>query len=39
MRHGSHLRELASTIPLLDKGIAMPARFAPWRLRCSRLWA
>jgi hypothetical protein len=39
MRHGSHLRELAPTIPLLDKGIAMTARLAPGRGRCGRLWA
>jgi hypothetical protein len=39
MRHGSHLRELAPTIPLLDKGIAMTARLAPRRVRSSRLWA
>jgi hypothetical protein len=39
MSHGSHLRDLAPTIPLLDKGIAMTARLAPRRRRCSRLRA
>jgi hypothetical protein len=29
MRHGSGLRELAPTIPLLDKGIATAVRLAP----------
>jgi hypothetical protein len=39
MRHGSHLRDLALAIPLLDKGIAMPAWLAPGRVRSSRLRA
>jgi hypothetical protein len=39
MRHGSHLRELALPIPLLDKGIVMTARLTPGHRRCSRLRA
>jgi hypothetical protein len=39
MRHGPHLRDLALPISLLDKGIAMTARLAPRRRRCSRLRA